>query len=148
MEKFCRFKIFHLSLPTNELSFRSNLSTKGDLTQLKIFSYEKISLKVEDAFRVFNVCDIIYLAASGSYTQVYFPKDIVPGGRIQVPCSMKVVLEHCQGEIIRVHKSYSVNPDKVFSLSGNLIQLKPVGKVSVSPAYREELLKVLNVVQK
>jgi DNA-binding LytR/AlgR family response regulator len=113
-----------------------------------IFSHEKITFKIEDAFRVFNVCDIIYLVASGSYTLVYFPKDIVPEGVIQVPYSMKVVLEHCQGEIIRVHKSYSVNPDQVVSLSGNRIRLEQNGVASVSPAYREELLKVLNVVQK
>jgi hypothetical protein len=60
---------------------------------------------------------------------------------------MKTVLNHCQGEIIRVHKSYSVNPDKIISLSGNRIRLEQNGVASVSPEYREALLMVLNVVQ-
>jgi DNA-binding LytR/AlgR family response regulator len=115
--------------------------------RLHFFFYEKIAFKVKDEIRVFNVCDIIYLVASGSYTLVYLPKDIVKEGFIQVTCNMKTVLNHCQGEIIRVHKSYSVNPDKIISLSGNRIRLEQNGVASVSPEYREALLKVLNVVQ-
>lgn len=79
----------------------------------------RITFKIEDYYQVFDLSEIVYLKAEGSYLNESF---------------------------LRIHKSCAVNLDYVTKLYGNRVEMSTGDKLDVSLTYKNILWSMMNVV--
>lgn len=104
----------------------------------------KITFKIGDYYQVFNLKEIAYLKADGSYTRVVMnAKGKHP---VTLALNLKTVSSYLDDSFYRIHKSYVVNLDCIIRLYGNRVEISTGEILDVSLTYKSVLWNILNVV--
>ncbi|HTJ53237.1 MAG TPA: response regulator [Cyclobacteriaceae bacterium] len=86
--------------------------------------------------------DILYLEADRAYCSV-----VTDVKTYKLSSSMNHIHEQLpKGDFIKVHRSYSVNINRITSLEGNMIKIGE-HEVQMSREYREELMSLLKIIK-
>ncbi|CAN5832919.1 hypothetical protein BH11BAC7_BH11BAC7_33320 [soil metagenome] len=86
-----------------------------------------------------NISDILWIEADGAYCNI---KTIQKSHTLSI--SLRVFNEKFNhAMLIRVHRSYIVNTDKVIAIRGNMLVIAeaPAKEIPISESYRDEVNK-------
>lgn len=98
-----------------------------------------ILLKENKAFHKVLFDDISYIEAFGDYVKVHLTtKTIITHS------TFSCFISQLPSNFIRIHKSYSINLDKMQQLSGNQIQISE-HKIPIGQTYKASVLKALDL---
>jgi len=98
-----------------------------------------IILKENKSLHRVLINSILYVEAYGDYVKVY-----TKNTTIITHSTFKKLIERLPKTFLRVHKSFSINMDKLQQLSGNTILLDHY-KIPIGQTYKTNILKALKV---
>jgi Response regulator of the LytR/AlgR family len=104
---------------------------------------QRVILPTLEGFEVERIEDILRLQGNGNFTDVYFRKKIK--SKKMVCRLLKYFDEILPYPFMRVHKSHIINTTAIKSYlknSGGIIVLEDDTEIEISPAYKEEFLKL------
>ena len=104
---------------------------------------QRVILPTLEGFEVERIEDILRLQGNGNFTDVYFRKKIK--SKKMVCRLLKYFDEILPHPFMRVHKSHIINTTAIKSYlknSGGIIVLEDDTEIEISPAYKEEFLKL------
>lgn len=114
-----------------------------NFNQSSIVSQERkikdcLFIKENNLYLKVKFSDILWMKAEGNYTMIYTSQR-----RHMVRKIIKEILDQLPDSIMRLHKSYAVNIEKIDAINSTFVLVKeeeiPLGKV-----YREEIMKGIN----
>ncbi len=98
-------------------------------------------LFIKNGYKIEKICinDIVFLEADGSYCKI-----ITGNNHYTVSNNLQHMLDKINHQdIIRSHRSYAVNINKIESIANNKIQLPSID-IPVSRSYKSHLMKLIN----
>ena len=104
---------------------------------------QRVILPTLEGFEVERIEDILRLQGNGNFTDVYFRKKIK--SKKMVCRLLKYFDEILPYPFMRVHKSHIINTTAIKSYlknSGGIIVLEDDTEIEISPAYKEQFLKM------
>ena len=104
---------------------------------------QRVILPTLEGFEVERIEDILRLQGNGNFTDVYFRKKMK--SKKMVCRLLKYFDEILPYPFMRVHKSHIINTTAIKSYlknSGGIIVLEDDTEIEISPAYKEEFLKL------
>ncbi|MCU0324824.1 MAG: LytTR family DNA-binding domain-containing protein [Spirosomaceae bacterium] len=112
---------------------------KSDLESVKIREEnEVIFLKSGRDMLKFNLNQILYIEALGSFTKVYTQDKVSV-----ISEAISILQDKLNNEFIRVHKSYLVSKKKVTGISAKNVLVEDK-KIPLGVSYRESVEKIIN----
>jgi len=139
----------YLTKPFNEvdlvraidLAF-SNAQTQNVLMPRSVLSKDIFLRTDNQAYIKLAIHDILYLKADRAYSSV-----VTDAKTYKMSTSMNHIHEQLpKGDFIKVHRSYSININRITSLEGNMIKIGE-HEVQMSREYREELMSLLKIIK-
>lgn len=123
-----------------KLAFKKLEKNPGD-EEDTFFVEDRIFIKEGNRFNKLMVNTITFVAAVGSYSDIYTNER-----KITLTLNLKqFYLKLNHPKFIRVHRSYLVNVDAIDSLEGNTIHIGP-HQIPVSASHKEEFLKSIRTI--
>ncbi|MEL6865216.1 MAG: LytTR family DNA-binding domain-containing protein [Bacteroidota bacterium] len=89
-----------------------------------------------------NICDILWIKASNGSVEIVLPKE-----KFVASANLKSFSRQVQHQsLLRVHRSYIVNLEKITALSENCLYIpykSQEERIPISPKYRDDLMKFI-----
>lgn len=119
----------------NASSKKVALPVKNEKTAETIFPFkDRILVKDDDTFYRINLDDILWIEAGGSYCHIH-----TMNRKFTLTYSLKAFQDKFNHPLLmRVHRSYAVNIDKVTAIKGNTLLIGK-SEVPTSDSYRDEV---------
>ncbi|MCB9235532.1 MAG: response regulator [Bacteroidia bacterium] len=96
---------------------------------------KKIEIKNGTQIQWVPLNDILYLEAARSYVTIF----LVEGSIVLRQPLGNILSDFSAGDMVRIHRSFAVNPTKVESVTGTRV-IVAGNKIPIGPGYREEFL--------
>lgn len=95
-------------------------------------------IKESNLYLKVKYSDILWMKAEGNYTMIYTEQR-----RHMVRKIIKEILDQVPGEIMRLHKSYAVNINKIDAINSTFVLINET-EIPLGKAYRDEIMKGVN----
>ena len=129
--------------PDLKASIQLTLGKKKDQFAIESSPIKPLNLflKKEGVMTPLEPSDILYIAASDNYSEIYTDE-----GRIVVSKTLKVLEESfSQAGFARIHKTYFVNISKIESIDHNQVYIKGKG-MPIGRAFKKSFLEKLTII--
>lgn len=100
----------------------------------QVSNQQEVSFTVKadgKSYRI-NASEITCVESNGDYLMIYLKDQ-----KIMVYMTMKKLMEQTKGQLLRVHKSYSINLEAIQYVEGNMIHLND-HEIPIGASYKEE----------
>lgn len=101
---------------------------------------DRFFIKDKDILHRINIADVLWIKAEGSYCTIMTAQK-----SHTLSMSLAAFSErYTHILLLRIHRSYVVNMDKVIALNGNTVVIEGGEKIPIGETYRDEVLKRLH----
>lgn len=98
-----------------------------------------VKLSTDTGDKLFDISNLIYVESEGNYCDFFFEN----GNRMTVRISLTNVSEMLENELIRTHKSYSVNPKYAMRVTSVKIYLSNGDQIPIGRKFKENITEFL-----
>lgn len=110
------------------------VNNKKERVQSKVFS-----LETESGVRSIDVSQLLYVGSDGNYCDFFFEN----GSKVTERVSISVVSETFESDLIRTHKSFSINPYFTVRFTSIKVFMKDGSEIPIGRKFKENIADYL-----